>query len=204
MGMKALDRSRRMEESIEILRRLWSEDSVDFDGEFHHLDGAFIEPKPVQKPPPIWIVSNPRLKTGKPHIIERALKRVAKMADGWMTTFTSEEEFGEVRSRICSYAGEFGRSFEDLPCALYFNINVNEDRNAAFEESKKYLDLYYTTDYTPAQIENWVALGSPQQCIDRIQGFVDLGATDITLRLPSWDQNGQFKRVVEEVIPHFK
>ena len=46
--------------------------------------------------------------------------------------------------------------------------------------------MYYTTDYTPAQIENWVALGSPQQCIERIQGFVDLGATDITLRLPSW------------------
>ncbi len=203
MGMKALDRSRRMEESIEILRRLWTEDSVDYDGEFHHLEGAFIEPKPVQQPPPIWIVSNPRLRTGKPHIIERALKRVARMSDGWMTTFTSEEEFGIIRERICSYAGEFGRSFDDLPCVLYFNINVNEDREAAFNESKKYLDLYYTTDYTPAQIENWVALGSPQQCIDRIQGFVDLGATDITLRLPSWDQEGQFKRVVNEVLPHF-
>ena len=203
MGITALDRSQRMEEGIEILRRLWTEERVTFQGKFHQLEGAFIDPKPVQQPPPIWLVSNPGLRTGKPHIIERALRRVARLGDGWMTTFTSVEDFAELRRRIFAFAHEYGRSFEELPCALYFNMNINADREAAFQESKKYLDMYYTTDYSRAQIENWVALGSPGQCIEHVQSFVDAGATDITIRLPSWDQKGQFKRCVEEVLPHF-
>ena len=203
MGIRALDRSLRLEENMEILRRLWTGDRVSFQGKFHRLDGAFVEPKPVQQPPPIWLVSNPRLSSGKPHIIERALRRVARLADGWMTTSTSAEEFAELRRRIFAYAKDYGRSFEKLPCALYFNININGDREAAFQESKRYLDMYYTTDYTRAQIENWAALGSPTECIEHIQSFIDAGATDILLRLPSWDQKGQFKRCVEEVLPHF-
>ena len=83
-----------------------------------------------------------------------------------------------------------------------YNINVNEDREAAFQESKQYLDQYYSLDFKRGAIENWVAHGSPEQCIQQLQSLVDDGATDILLRFPSWDQNGQFRRTVEEVLPH--
>ena len=73
----------------------------------------------------------------------------------------------------------------------------------AFQESKTYLDQYYSLDYKREVVENWVALGSPEQCIQQLQTFVDAGATDILLRIPSWDQRGQFRRLVEEVLPHF-
>ena len=86
MGIKGSDRALRMEENITLLRKLWTEDRVTYEGRFHQLEGAFIEPKPVQNPPPIWVTSNPRLATGKPHIIERSLRRVARMGDGFMTT----------------------------------------------------------------------------------------------------------------------
>ena len=203
MGIKASNRARRMEENITILRKLWTEDRVTFDGEFHSLEGAFIQPKPVQEPPPIWVISNPRLSVTKPQIVERSLRRVARMGDGWMTTANPAPAFEELRRRVVEYALDYGRDFEELPCCLYYNININEDREAAFQESKKYLDLYYSMSYTRESIENWVALGSPEQCIEQLQTYVDAGATDITLRLPSWDQKGQFKRVVEEVLPHF-
>jgi alkanesulfonate monooxygenase SsuD/methylene tetrahydromethanopterin reductase-like flavin-dependent oxidoreductase (luciferase family) len=203
MGIRASDRAQLMEENITLLRKLWVEDRVTYQGQFHKLEGAFIEPKPVQDPPPIWVISNPRLAVGKPHIIERSLRRVARMGDGWMTTANPAHEFKELRRRVLEYAGDYGRSFEDLPCCLYYNININEDREAALQESKKYLDQYYSVSFTREAVENWVASGTPEQCIQQLQTFVDAGATDILLRFPSWDQKGQFRRCVEEVLPHF-
>lgn len=203
VGIRASDRAERMEEHITILRKLWTEDRVTYQGKFHTLENAFVLPKPVQTPPPIWVISNPRLQVGKPHIIERSLRRVARMGDGWMTTATPAEDFAELRRRICAYAKEYDRHFDDLPCALYFNINIKADREEAFQESKRYLDQYYTVNFARQAIEHWVALGSPAQCIEHIQTFIDAGATDILLRFPSWDQQGQFKRCVEEVLPYF-
>ena len=202
MNIRGVDRALRLEENITILRKLWTEDRVNFEGKIHRLENAFIEPKPIQSPPPIWVISNPKLGTGKPHIIERSLRRVAQMGDGWMTTANPTNDFKELRRRVLEYAGDYDRSFEDKPCALYYNINVNEDREAAFQESKQYLDQYYSLDFKRGAIENWVAHGSPEQCIQQLQSLVDDGATDILLRFPSWDQNGQFRRTVEEVLPH--
>jgi alkanesulfonate monooxygenase SsuD/methylene tetrahydromethanopterin reductase-like flavin-dependent oxidoreductase (luciferase family) len=65
------------------------------------------------------------------------------------------------------------------------------------------LDQYYSINYSREAVENWVALGSPEQCIEQLQTYVDAGATDILLRFPSWDQQGQFRRCVEEVLPAF-
>jgi len=203
MGINASDRAPRMEENITLLRRLWTEDRVTFEGRFHQLEAAFIEPKPVQDPPPIWVISNPRPAVGKPHIVERSLRRVARMGDGWMTTATPAPQFEELRRQVFEYAGDYGRSFDGLPCSLYYNINIKEDREEAFQESKKYLDQYYSVSYKRETVENWVALGTPGQCIQQLQTFVDAGATDILLRFPSWDQKAQFRRCVEEVLPHF-
>lgn len=203
VGIKASDRAERLEENITILRKLWTEDRVMYEGKFYTLENAFILPKPVQTPPPIWVISNPRLRMGKPHIIERSLRRVARMGDGWMTTANPAAEFVELRRRICEYAKDYDRTFDHLPCALYFNINIKEDREEAFQESKKYLDQYYSVNFARQALETWVALGSPRQCIEQMQTFIDAGATDILLRFPSWDQKGQFKRCVEEVLPHF-
>ena len=202
MGIKGSDRALRIEENITLLRKLWTEDRVTYEGQFHQLEGAFIEPKPVQVPPPIWIISNPGLAAGKPNVIERSLRRVARMGDGFMTTANPADQFGELRRRILDYAGDYDRSFDDLPCSVYYNININEDREAAFQESKAYLDQYYSIDYKREAVENWVALGTPDQCIQRLQTFVDAGATDILLRIPSWDQKPQFRRCVEDVLPH--
>ena len=80
---------------------------------------------------------------------------------------------------------------------------TRNDREAAFQESKTYLDQYYSVDYKREVVENWVALGSPDQCIRQLQTFVDAGATDILLRIPSWEQKAQFRRLVEEVLPYF-
>lgn len=202
MGIANNERGPRLEEGIAILRKLWNEERVTFKGRFYTLEDAFVEPKPVQQPPPIWVVGTPNLRTGEAAVVERNLRRVARLGDGWMTTAWPPQTFAELRRRIVAYAPDYGRSFEGLPCSLYYNININDDREAAISESQRYLENYYTPQkYSREAVEGWVACGSPEQCAAQLQGFVNAGATDLLLRFPSWNQRLQFKRCVEEVLP---
>jgi alkanesulfonate monooxygenase SsuD/methylene tetrahydromethanopterin reductase-like flavin-dependent oxidoreductase (luciferase family) len=202
MGIANRERGPRLEEGIEILRRLWTEERVSYAGRFYTLDEAFVEPKPVQRPAPIWVVGTPRLQGGDPKVAERNLRRVARLGDGWMTTAWPPAAFDRLRQQILEYAEDYGRSFDGLPCALYYNMNVNDDREAAIEESRRYLDNYYVPQtFSREAVEGWVACGPPERCAEQLRGFVDAGATDILLRFPSWDQKRQFKRCVEEVLP---
>jgi len=204
MGITNAERAPRLEEGIAILRQLWTEDRVTFDGRFYKLQDAFVEPKPVQNPPPIWVIGTPGIRTSSPQVIERNLRRVARLGDGWLTTAWPAADFAELRRRICAYAKDYGRSFDNLPCALYYNININNDREVAIQESQGFLEEYYTPITFPRdRVEGWVACGTPAQCIQQLQAFIEAGATDILLRFPSWDQKTQFKRCIEEVLPHF-
>lgn len=192
-------RMRRQEEAIEILRLTSSQENVSYQGEYNQFKNITVLPRPVQQPIPIWVTANPDAR--KPKLAETALRRVAKYGDGWMTTGNTPESLAENLETIRRYAREEGRELgPDFEVALYYNINVNEDYEAAYAESKRFLDAYYTTNYSRAYLENWVALGSPQQCIDKLNAYIQAGATTITLRLPSYSQNHQFERVTNEVI----
>ena len=195
-------RMKRMEEAIEILRLLTSQDDVSYHGEYNTFDNVTIEPRSVQRPIPIWVTSNPA-----PHLKrnrEAGLRRAAKLGDGWMTTFQPPAIVEEYLADIHNYAQEEGRQLpDDFETCVYYNINVNEDRQAALDESRKYLEAYYTTTYTEEALNLWVAMGTPDQCIADIQRYVDAGATTITLRLVGYDQQAMYKRVVEEVLPAF-
>ncbi len=81
-GVIDKERAFRLEENIEICRRLWSEDDVTFSGNYHSFEGVTVQPKPVQNPCPIWIAANPRPGT---KFADRSMRRVAERADGWMT-----------------------------------------------------------------------------------------------------------------------
>src|SRR5438477_718733 len=121
---------------------------------------------------------------------------MARLRDGWMTTAKTPEDLSDSLAMILKFAKEMGRKLtDDFEVALYYNINVNEDRNAAFAESKKFLDSYYTVDYAAPFLNNWVAMGPPAECIAKLRAFADAGATTITLRLTGYDQKKQFKRV---------
>lgn len=196
-------RMRRQEEAIEILRLTSSQENVSYHGTYNQFDTITVLPRPVQQPIPIWVTANPDER--KPKLVETALRRVAKYGDGWMTTGNTPESLAENLATIRRYAREEGREpGPDFEVALYYNIHVNEDYEAAYDESKRFLDAYYTTNYTRAYLENWVALGSPQQCIDKLNTYIEAGATTITLRLPSYNQNQQFERVTNEVLAAFR
>ncbi|HEV8586095.1 MAG TPA: LLM class flavin-dependent oxidoreductase [Methylomirabilota bacterium] len=206
MGIPSAERVARLEEGITILRTLFTEEKASHAGRFYQFQNVALHPKPVQTPLPIWIASNPTGLTWKQGasapdaIVERSFRRVAKYADGWMTNKLTPEEFAEQFGRIRAMAEEEGRDPAALGSALYHNLNVNEDRQAGLEETKKFLDTYYSTNFTPRFVEGWTITGSPKSCAEQLRAYSDAGLGHMALRLSSWDQKGQLKRLLEEVI----
>jgi alkanesulfonate monooxygenase SsuD/methylene tetrahydromethanopterin reductase-like flavin-dependent oxidoreductase (luciferase family) len=209
MGVRSAERPERLEEGILVLRRLFGEKNVSHHGRFYAFEGVTLEPPPVQQPCPIWIASNPTGLTWKggasasEATVERSYRRVARFADGWMTNKLSPAEFRAEFARIAAMAHEAGRDPARLGSALYHNININEDRQKALDESKAFLDTYYTAKFTPRFVEQWTVAGSPKQCIAELRAYFDAGVGHMALRLTSWDQRGQLKRLLGDVAPAF-
>ena len=98
LGIEPGSRMRRMEEAVEIMRLTSSQENASYHGEYNHFDNVTIEPRSVQQPLPIWITSNPR--PDAKALRERGLRRVARLGDGWMTTFQSPDIVREYMTDI--------------------------------------------------------------------------------------------------------
>jgi alkanesulfonate monooxygenase SsuD/methylene tetrahydromethanopterin reductase-like flavin-dependent oxidoreductase (luciferase family) len=132
----------------------------------------------------------------------RALQRVAKYADGWMTISRTPALFANNLADIRRYAHEMNRSLgDDFEASLYLDININDDDEVAFQQSKEFLDRYYEHDFTRAEVALRTVFGSPHTCIERLQQFVQAGATMFILRIIGPDEPHQFERLTEEVLP---
>lgn len=193
-------RMRRMEEAIEILRLASSQERISYTGEYTQFHDVTILPRPIQRSLPIWIstATDPR----KPKMTARALQRVAKYADGWMTISRTPELFANNLADIRRYAHEMNRSLgDDFEASLYLDININDDDEVAFQQSKEFLDRYYEHDFTRAEVALRTVFGSPRTCIERLQQFVQAGATMLILRIIGPDEPLQFERLTEEVLP---
>lgn len=207
MGIRSAERVGRLEEGIVILRKLFGERNVSHHGRFYSFDDVTLSPRPVQNPCPLWIASNPTGLTWKggaaasDAVVQRAFRRVARLADGWMTNKLSPAEFRQQWARVAAMASEEGRDPARLGSALYHNLNINEDRPKALDESKRFLDTYYTANFSATFVEQWTVAGSPKQCVEELRAYFDAGVGHMALRLSSWDQQGQFKRFLAEVAP---
>ena len=207
MSIPSAERVGRLEEGIELLRRLFGGKNVSHHGRFYSFDNVTLEPRPVQQPCPIWIASNPTGLTWKggssasDAVIERSFRRIARHADGWMTNKLTPDEFQQQWSRIGAMAREEGRDPAKLGSALYHNINITEDRHKGLEETKAFLDQYYTSNFSRQFVEQWTISGGPKQCAEELRAYFDAGVGHMALRFGSWDQVGQFKRFLGEVAP---
>ncbi|HKN98442.1 MAG TPA: LLM class F420-dependent oxidoreductase [Pseudonocardiaceae bacterium] len=99
LGKDFHDRGRRFDEQIELLRRLWTEQSVTFAGEYERITAAGIAPPPVQRPIPVWLGAQST----------RAYERVGRLADGWFPQIGPGDEFEAARATIDAAARAAGR-----------------------------------------------------------------------------------------------
>lgn len=98
------NRGKREEEQIDLMRKLWTNQTIDYQGEYHTIPDAGINPLPVQRPIPIWL-------GGKTDI---AYRRAARLADGFMPQFPPDDEGKEIIHHIRTYVREEGRDPEEF------------------------------------------------------------------------------------------
>jgi len=106
------NRGRRSAEQIAVLRALWTQPVVDFRGEFHRISHAGLNPMPIQRPIPIWFGVGSREQPVPP---DAALRRIARLADGWSPNFPPDAQGQTLVARVHQYAREAGRDPAKLP-----------------------------------------------------------------------------------------
>lgn len=130
MGREFDTRARRIEEQIEVLRRLWTEEAVEFDGEFHTLPSAGIDPRPVQRPIPVWLGG----------MADPVLRRVARTADGWLPEGESAGRAEPALDRLREFAREADRDPETI--GIHGRLRVEPgDAEGWVEGAREWADL---------------------------------------------------------------
>ena len=121
LGEDFSNRGRRLEEQVAVLRQLWTQELVTFDGNWHHLDRIGLNPLPVQRPIPIWMGSF----IG--NLVEKVLERTGRLADGWMPQFPPGDVLAAALDRLRGYAAAAGRDPAALGIECGMRIGVDDD-----------------------------------------------------------------------------
>ena len=145
LGEDFSNRGRRSEEQIEVLRRLWTAPVVDFEGRWHRIPSAGINPLPVQRPIPIWTGGS----------AEAAIRRTARIADGFFPQRPLEGGWPATIERLRGWAEEAGRDPGSI--GIEQRIQVAEG----------------TADDWRAAAEEWRELGATHLSVATMRGGLD-------------------------------
>ena len=199
-GVTNRDRVERVAEGIEVLRLLWTGDDVSHHGAHFRFEHVTVEPKPFARPcPPIWIAAN----ADRPGLMARSHERIALHADGWQTV-RGADEIGPRLVDIKRRMQAAGRDTSAFTCSAYVNVNINDDADAAYAETKRFLDLYFSADHSREEIDAWCAIGSAEACAGYLDRYRDAGVDELIVRCVSWSQREQVSRLRDEVLPKLR
>ena len=183
------------EECITLMRRLWTEPEVTFNGRHFQLDGVSLGLQPVQMGGvPIWMAAS----------AEKPQRRMLKIGDGWFPNSTSPDAFTEGWQQIESLAKESGDDAGRLHKALYTTLNINEDKAQADKEMREFIEGYYNMPFETMSRTQSVFTGNVQDAIGWLKGFIDAGAQTIVIRFGGPNQAGQLELCGKEVIPQLR
>ena len=159
LGQNFHDRGVRSEEQIALLRRLWTEDVVSFDGRFEHVDRAGILPHPVQQPIPVWIGG----------YVPAVLERVGRIGDGWIGNVGPGDALREARVAIDRAADTAGRD----PATIGLQLGVYLPADWTPASLRAQLDERRDAGATHVSIGTMHADRTPQEHIDTIAAVAD-------------------------------
>jgi probable F420-dependent oxidoreductase len=177
----------RFDEGLALMKACWTQSEIRFDGRFWALDGATMEPKPVQKPhPPIWIGANQ----------PAAVRRAVRLADGFFgagsqTTAQFAEQVRIVRDELARQAHDPAA----FRIAKRVYIHVDDDPGRARERIDAALIGHYGRDLTAVAVS-----GPPATCVAGLREVADAGAELILLN-PLLDDAEQLERLAADVVP---
>jgi len=162
LGENFKNRGRRCEEQIEVLRQLWTTPTLTFDGRWHKITDAGLNPLPVQRPIPIWFGGSD----------ERALDRLARLGDGWFPLVGPDEKCRGMIDRIRDRAKKAGRE----PQAIGIEGRVSYGQGTT-EDWRRDLEAWKNLGATNVSFNTMKAgLKSPSAHIEAIRGFAKVAA----------------------------
>ena len=160
LGQDFHTRGRRLEEQVQVLRALWTQSSVTFEGEWDTIIGAGINPLPVQRPIPIWMGGN----------ADAVIRRVATQSDGWMTPVKPDADGKKRVEEMYALAIKAGRK----PSAI--GIEGRTDiKNATEDDWAAAIVAWLDLGATHLDVSTMGAgLKTPQQHIEAIRRFKEV------------------------------
>lgn len=138
LGMSFKDRGKRVEEQIALLRELWTKPAVTFEGRWHHVDRAGINPLPVQRPIPIWMGADS----------EPAIRRAARLADGFFAHFAASDEGRAQAATFWEWVKEAGRDTARVGLECRTGARMSDDELSRSAETFRAMgatDLEFNT-----------------------------------------------------------
>ena len=189
LGIPLRQRPRRFDETIAIIRHLWSKREVSYTGRHFNLDRVTISPRPPAGR------SIPVLLGGG---ADPVLRRVASVADGWIAgSSANSDQMAQRVENLRAYAQEAGRNPSTLEIGKLIYTAVDATSERARTRLEGPLKAYYGSQY---DVDKLCAFGSPQDCASAIQPYLDAGATTILFGLTSPDVN-ELELMKREVLP---
>ncbi len=204
MGVAMEERAARLTEGMEILRRLWTGRPVTHEGRFYRFRDVALNVRPIQDPCPIAIASNPQPPYADETIITRALRRVARVGDGWQVEMSTPEEFEERWRRIRTYAAEFGRVPAPTTAMIHFYVNVNRNSQAAVDEARRFYEAYHGGTFPEAYLRWRIVAGTADEVVERIAPFIDAGCNLPLIRFATYDPMGQLRQALDHLMPRLR
>ena len=182
-------RGKVFERNLEICKRLWGDDEVT--GEWDDLSFRRVRMLPRPEPRPGLLIGG---------YVDRVLRRVATLGDGWLTYFYTAEAFTKSWRKICRYAEDAGRDPAELRNVSQLPICIGESKEDAQARTGPWLASYFDTpDWSDATPESAVT-GTPEQCAEQLQAHIDAGVQEICL-VPHGYEQEQVERFAAEVMP---
>ena len=195
-GVPVKQRGSRTNEALEVIKKLWTEKDVSFDGRYTKFTGVTLAPSPVQKPhPPIWVAGRK----------EPAMKRAAAYADGWIPYMYTPEMLHESLEKINQFGKEAGRDMSGFRPGLFIFASIYPNGDEALEQAAKALGGTYAQDFSKIAAR-YTLSGTPDDCRKRLKEYVDAGARTVLI---SWacrqaDIDDNMRLAIEEIAPAFR
>ena len=194
-GVEARSRASRFEEVVEIVTRLTSGKTVDFNGKHFSLESASIAPKsPQEGGVPFLIASHWR--AGK----DAQFARAARLGSGIISISDYPDEYAKVVKRVGDHAKLLSRDPGMVEKTFYITVNLGSDPDASASEADRFLKLYYGMNFWG---DRWGPYGPSELAVERISRYQEAGAETMIVRFASFNQEMQLHRFLEEVVPQF-
>ena len=194
-GVPHAERGARVTEGIDVVRALWRETPATFHGRFSRFEGVSIDPKPVQKLPPIWVGGRS----------DAALVRAGSQGDGWVSYVVQPERYARSLEKIREAAHAAGRSLTGFTGAHLAFITVGRDYERARKTWVSVLSRRYAQDFEPLA-KKYGVIGTPEQCAEQLAAFRDAGCTYFLLSAigDPRDEREQLETIAAQILPRFQ